>query len=194
MLDGAERAMTQFDVHPAAAVLPMMSDDELNDLASDIEANGLLHPIVLDADGEILIDGRNRLEACYRAGVEPQFRRLNGEDHRAFIASANLSRRHMSKSQKAMTLAMLYPEAGKRGRGNKGKAEETSDFSQRRLSQARAVLRHSVVLAGEVMARRMSLDAALEQMRRELEASATAEAQLSALRQHAPDLADMVED
>src|SRR3954447_2894984 len=65
-----------FDVHPAAAVLPMMSDDELDDLAADIEANGLLHPIVLDADGELLIDGRNRLEACCRAGVEPQFRRL----------------------------------------------------------------------------------------------------------------------
>src|SRR4051795_7887181 len=103
MLDGVERAMTQFDVHPAAAVLPMMSEDELNDLAADIEAHGLLHPIVLDADGELLIDGRNRLEGCYRAGVEPQFRRLNGEDdHLAFIASANLNRRNLTKGQKAM--------------------------------------------------------------------------------------------
>jgi hypothetical protein len=35
---------------------------------------------------------------------------------------------------------MLYPEPDKRGRGNKGKAEETSDFSQKRLAQARAIL------------------------------------------------------
>src|SRR3954463_16573273 len=106
MLDGADAPMNQFDVHPAAAVFPMMSEDELNELAADIEAHGLLHPIVLDYDGEVLIDGRNRLEACYRAGVEPQFRRLNGEDdHLAFIASANLNRRHMTKSQQAIARA-----------------------------------------------------------------------------------------
>src|SRR3954451_7878571 len=101
MLDGADATMNQFDVHPAAAVFPMMSDEELDDLAADIEANGLLHPIVLDADGMVLIDGRNRLEACRRAGVEPEFRYLNGEDQRAFIASANLNRRNMTKGQKA---------------------------------------------------------------------------------------------
>jgi hypothetical protein len=42
---------------------------------------------------------------------------------------------------------MVYPDADKRGRGNKGKAAETVDFSQKRLSQARAVLKHSRALA-----------------------------------------------
>src|SRR3954454_17833315 len=106
----------------------MMSDDQLNELAADIEANGLLHPIVLDADGELLIDGRNRLEACHRAGVEPQFRRLNGEDHRAFITSANLNRRNLSKGQQAMAMAFIYPDGGKGGRGKKGNPAETADF------------------------------------------------------------------
>src|SRR4051794_14033069 len=146
MLDGAEAPMNQFDVHPAAAVFPMMSEDELNDLAADIEANGLLHPIVLDHDGQVLIDGRNRLEACYRAGVEPQFRRLNGEDdHLAFIVSANLARRNLTKGQQAAALAMLYPEP-KRGRGHQDEARkvlETRSFSRQRLEQARSVLRHS---------------------------------------------------
>jgi ParB-like chromosome segregation protein Spo0J len=37
-------------VHPAAALLPMMGDDELADLAADIKANGLQQPIVVWED------------------------------------------------------------------------------------------------------------------------------------------------
>ena len=40
--------------------------------AADIKANGLVHPIMLDVDGKILVDGRNRLKACEIAGVEPE--------------------------------------------------------------------------------------------------------------------------
>jgi hypothetical protein len=57
----------------------------------------------------------------------------------------------MTKGQQAMALAMIYPEADKRGRGNKGKAELNSDFSQKRLSQARTVLRHSRKLSEAVV-------------------------------------------
>jgi hypothetical protein len=67
-----------------------MPPNELADLAEDIRANGLIHPIVVDGDG-ILIDGRNRLRACELAGVEPTFRSINGADAAAFIASANSS-------------------------------------------------------------------------------------------------------
>lgn len=46
-----------------------------------------------------------------------------------------------------MALAMLYPEPEKGGRGKRGKASETDGFSATRLRNARAVLRHSRVLA-----------------------------------------------
>ena len=64
--------MSELAVHPVAALFPMLAGDELEELAADIKARGLLQPIVLDAEGRIL-DGRNRLAACKIAGVEPNF-------------------------------------------------------------------------------------------------------------------------
>ena len=76
---------------------------------------------MLDAEGSTLIDGRNRLKACEMAGVKPVFRRMNGEDPVAFIISANIARRNLSKGQRAMLLVMIYPEPGQGGRGKKTK-------------------------------------------------------------------------
>ena len=53
--------------HPVAAIFPAMTEPELSVLAEDIAARGLLQPIVLDREGRLL-DGRNRLAACRRAG------------------------------------------------------------------------------------------------------------------------------
>src|SRR3954454_15134841 len=91
-------------VHPAAAVFPMLADDELRELAADIEANGLIYPIVLDKDG-VLIDGRNRYAACKLAGVEPTFATLPEDaDPLRYILSANARRRHMTKGALAMAM------------------------------------------------------------------------------------------
>ena len=81
-------------VHPIADLFPMMTDEELADLAADIKANGLLHPIVVDKEGA-LIDGRNRARACEIAGVEPTIMVFDGDDPRAFILAMNIKRRHM---------------------------------------------------------------------------------------------------
>ena len=94
------------NVHPLADLFPMMPDEELQELASHIQANGLIHPIVIK-DGQI-IDGRNRLAACQLAKVEPKFEELNGRDAAAYIVGANLKRRNLSKGQQAMGLAMVY--------------------------------------------------------------------------------------
>jgi hypothetical protein len=113
-----------YPVHPAAEIFPMMADEQLEELAADIKANGLIHPIVLgewaDDDGVVhdgIIDGRNRLRACEIAKVEPQFERLNGEDPRAFIVSANIERRNLNKGQQVTALALIYPNPDERGRG-----------------------------------------------------------------------------
>jgi ParB-like chromosome segregation protein Spo0J len=85
------KTFSEIRVHPVAALFPMMSEEELHDLASDIKTNDLIHPIVLgdDVDSEgkpedVLIDGRNRWRACEIAGVKPRFEKLNGQDPVSF--------------------------------------------------------------------------------------------------------------
>jgi ParB-like chromosome segregation protein Spo0J len=69
-------------IHPLANLFPMMGPEELDDLAANIKANGQLHPILVNNDGR-LIDGRIRSRACEIAGVEPQFKKINGHDPRS---------------------------------------------------------------------------------------------------------------
>lgn len=154
--------MNVFDlpVHPAAEVFPMLPDDELDELAEDIRTNGLRHPLLVK-DGQ-LVDGRNRREACRRAGIEPTTAEVNGIEVEALILSENIARRHLGKSQRAMAVAMLYPDPEKGGRGQKSFVAE--EFGTGRLSMARTVLRASrddalAVLAGA------SLDAAYKNVK-----------------------------
>lgn len=180
-------------VHPAADLFPMMSDEELNDLAADIQANGLIHPIIID-DEEQVIDGRNRLAACKLAGVKPTFEKLNGKDPLAYIVSANLNRRNITKGQQAMSYAMIYPEPRSKGGRGKTSVENTEVFSRDRLKQARAVLRHSKTLADGVLKNTITLDKALETVNHEKDRLHSAEAQMKRLRADAPDLADQVDE
>jgi ParB-like nuclease domain len=160
--EAREAAMTR-PVHPIADLFPMMTEEELANLAADIKANGLIHPIVVDKDG-LVIDGRNRVRACEIAGIEPATVLFEGDDFRAYIISSNIARRHMSKGQQAMAVAMVYPEPEKTTHGKKSETklllETKTNFSGARLSQARTVLACSTDLARAVLAGTKALDAA----------------------------------
>lgn len=147
--------------HPVAAIFPALPDDELAELADDIKKYGLINPIVVQDD--LLIDGRNRLRACEIAGVEPTFMTLAEDcDPIPYILSANISRRHMSKGQRAMATAMVYPEA-KMGRGSTdAKVANNLGLSGELVRQARAVLHHAPQLADDVLARKLPLTDAYE--------------------------------
>src|SRR5689334_13315441 len=98
--------------HPLANLFPMLSGNELSDLADDIKARGLLERITLH-EGKIL-DGRNRYEAARVAGVsltKDNFRELPpGVDPKAFVISANIHRRHLTAEQKRDLLARLIKD------------------------------------------------------------------------------------
>jgi len=93
--------------HPIAAVWPMFDDEKLDELADDIREHGQLHPI-WTFEGMIL-DGRNRFEACRRAGVKPIVMEYKGDEPTAFAVSLNDLRRHMGKSALAAVAADLEP-------------------------------------------------------------------------------------
>jgi hypothetical protein len=87
-------------------LFPMLTDEEIDQLAEDIKANGQLHPIIVD--GDTLIDGRNRLEACRRAGVEPTYEQLGDRDPVTLILSVNINRRHLTVGQRAIALTKAF--------------------------------------------------------------------------------------
>ena len=180
-------------VFPAADVFPMMTDDELIELAEDIKANDLHEPLVVaDVEGiRMLIDGRNRRAACKLAGVVPDTRVLNGEDPTAFVLSANVHRRNLTAGQRAMAVAIISPEPKKLKRKQKPISGDHVVSSQR-VADARAVFGYSPELAEAVMRCEKSLQAALAEARLSQGGVRNDRARLAKLLDERPDLAELV--
>lgn len=90
------------EFHPFAEVWPLLTDDKLQKLAADIKANGLLVPIVTYDD--MILDGRNRYNACIIAGVTPSYVLSKAKNDREALflsASYNEQRRHLSDNELA---------------------------------------------------------------------------------------------
>lgn len=96
------------DIHPAAQLFPLIEGDAFDELVADIKVNGLREAVWINRDG-VLLDGRNRIRACQKAGVKPAFRQYDGLDEVGFIVSLNLKRRQLSKSQAAMLAVDILP-------------------------------------------------------------------------------------
>jgi hypothetical protein len=195
--------MSEIRIHPAAEAYRLMTDEELMSLADDIKTNGLHDAITIGrVNGEAsdaVVDGRNRLKACGIAGIEPHFEVREFKDEGELIAfvKSRSERRDLSKGQRAMGLALLYPEPEKGGRGKKSAvntATETMGVSKSRVEQARAVARHSLELALAVRDGIMKLDEALVVVKKAREIIETDETQLERLRSEAPDLSELVEE
>jgi N6-adenosine-specific RNA methylase IME4 len=94
--------------HPYADIFPLLEGEEFTAFVANIRTKGLVHPIVL-FEGMIL-DGRNRWNACKAAGVEPRFQEFDQVcegDPLEFVVVTNLHRRHLTPSQCAMVGADL---------------------------------------------------------------------------------------
>ena len=106
-------------IHPAADLFPMVEGDEFAELCADIKERGLAQPITIWTDGSLL-DGRNRLLACYETHQEVVLDRYEGTDPVQFSLSANLHRRHLNAGQRAVVALkvreLLQPAAKERQR------------------------------------------------------------------------------
>lgn len=172
-------------VHPVAALFPMLAEDELRELAEDIRQRGLLQPIVLAPDGSIL-DGRNRYAACQLAGVEPQYATYEGDDPDGYALAVNIARRHLSKGQKAMIIAMSSERYSRN--------TFLDDVSKQRVSYARTVHEHAPDLAPRVLNGTIPLNdayATAQERKREAEEQRR---QRECLQRQAADLLSLVDE
>jgi hypothetical protein len=176
------------EVHPVADIFPMLDDDELESLAKDIRANGLLNPLSIDGEGRLL-DGRNRLAACKAAGVEPRFEVYDG-DPLALVLSANIARRHLVAGARA-----LLVEQARRLTGSTKKdtaSNHASVISENRLGEAGLVLDWASELVPGVMAGESLKSAA--QTARDRKRAADSEPEVVAqIKARAPELYELIE-
>lgn len=156
-------------IHPYADKFPMLSDAELDDLADSIVSVGLVNPIVVDRAG-LVLDGRNRLEACSRAGVEARTTVYEGNDPAEFVIACNVTRRNMSTGARAMATALVLEADGRRenGRWKRGSVDISTDRNsdsgwRQALHRAGVILDFKPDLAADVIAERTDLATAFAQ-------------------------------
>ena len=102
--------MKTYPLHPIAEAFPDMSDDDYYPFEEDIAENGLRTPIAVWH--EQVIDGRHRLKACLRRGVEPRYEFLDDDaDPYKYVLSANVRRRQLNKSQVGLMVAEIGKHA-----------------------------------------------------------------------------------
>lgn len=87
-------------IHEAADLMPMIVGDQFEELVADIKARGLESPILITLEGQLL-DGRNRLLACYMARVDPIFDTRSFSDPWGTVISLNVRRRQLDVGQRA---------------------------------------------------------------------------------------------
>ncbi len=165
--------MKEYDPHPLSEVFPLMSASDIKDLADDIGHRGLQNPITL-YQGKVL-DGRHRQEACSISGVKPRYDQYKGEDPLGFVIAANLKRRHLTTSQKAMVAAAMEKEmeiahGGERKKQDanwhldRDKISEITTASPRSIARAKAVMEESPKLAEKVRDGKITVAAAVEKL------------------------------
>lgn len=137
-------------VWPAADLWPMLPPDDLDALRADIMKHGLVHPLVTyaDADGKAwLLDGRNRLAALDGTDIAPTFTAYEGDDPDGLVLSANLQRRHLNVSQRALIYAMTvtterHVHADVSNETSVENAAAASGIGRSRIIDARYLIEH----------------------------------------------------
>lgn len=167
-------------VHPYIEDLPIF-EDKVDEIAESIDEVGLLHPITLDSEGQV-IGGRHRLTACEVAGIDPIFEVWDG-DPLDFMLHDNDARKHQTTGQLAAEKALTLDRAGWRvnNRWKRGTVDITefgnsgSDWSNR-MREAGVILDYigREVLA-EVAQGATTIHAAYEDAQREKERLENAE-------------------
>lgn len=117
-------------IHPAAELLPMATEQEFQIICVDVKTNGFLHPIRISKN-DLLIDGRNRLQAAWVLGIKPPIEHFDPPDILAYVLSENVARRHLTVGQRAM----LAEKIANLKRGQKTNAANHAFVSEKQASR-----------------------------------------------------------
>jgi hypothetical protein len=133
----------EYKVHPAAAVFPLIHGEEFDELCDSILKHGLREPVVVN--GDVLIDGRNRLRAveALRAKGEKVELRItqwvdDGRNVAEWIWDINALRRHMSDDAIVCASAAIWPLIAQENEARKA----ATKFDSEKASKA-AKARHA---------------------------------------------------
>lgn len=142
----------KYEIHPAAELFPLMSEEELSGLIADINENGQREAVTF-WNGK-LIDGRNRATACERLGIDLDTCELDEDtDPIRWVLSHNLHRRHLSASQRAMVAAKvrdLYDDQAKDRQKRKPKSV-VENLPQQTPAKARDEAGASLSVSGKTV-------------------------------------------
>ncbi len=153
--------------HALSAAFPAMSPQELSDLTDDIAAHGLRQPVIT-YKGQVL-DGWHRYQACLHAEVKPALVEFDGADPVAFVLSLNMSRRHLSASQRAAAVVACsaWKPAGRPEKGEaaspfltNAKMAKAADTTTRTIQKAKRA--HEAGLGEQVRDGKVSVERAAE--------------------------------
>ncbi len=123
----------EFETHPAADELPLMSEDEFDELLESIEKHGQLEPVLIIKRTKVslVIDGRNRLRACLKLGIEPVLKVYRGKrdmgtlvDH---VLARNLHRRHLVPAERVVYTVNLLALAAQEKAAGRRRATQNND-------------------------------------------------------------------
>lgn len=158
-------ALKVMKIHEIAKLFPILPTKEMRDLRSDIAANGIAVPILVNKKRDTILDGRNRWMIASELKLkesEIPMETFKGkdEDIPGEILSRNIFRRHLNDDQRISLLAkILAPKleeeaavrktkkgafgktAGKKGSTAKQLAE-IGKTSQHKAEQADKVRKH----------------------------------------------------
>jgi protein gp37 len=157
-------------IHPAADLLPLMSDDEFQSLCTDVKEYGFLHPVSVNAN-RALLDGRNRVQVAAALRAEPSIRIIDPPDELAYVFSENVSRRHLTPGQRAIIAEKLanMPSGGDR-RSTSGnplmitreQAAERIGTTPHAITQIRTIKEWAPAAIEEIAAGKINLEAGFE--------------------------------
>lgn len=99
-------------------LLPPLSPDDYERLKADIAERGIMVPVEVDEDGEIL-DGHHRLQIARELDIDcPRVVRPGMAEHekRLHAVALNLARRHLTDAQKVLLGAAIEPDVAERSK------------------------------------------------------------------------------